>query len=175
MVWPPTPPGPSNISSACQLYDLGFDHYNSQVNRQVFSGLPDAKSTAFLQMLASQVQIPAALQPKWIKALNGIVKANEAPAIFTSLACAWDKQKTEDACKFVVMMGKHNPSTLKSDIVLVQVAAAFGINVTDATQPVLEVTEVRCEMLSVVLLDKARAALGRWGCRLGAWGSRLGA
>merc|ERR1711998_497158 len=68
---PPTPPGNnSNISEACQLYNLGFDHYSSQVNRQVFSGLPDAKSAAFLKMLAGEVQIPPALQPAWIKALS---------------------------------------------------------------------------------------------------------
>ena len=140
---PPMPPptNNSNISGACQLYDQGFDHFGSKVNRQVFSGLPDAKSDAFLKVLAGEVQIPPQLQQAWTKALSSITKADAAPVIFTSIACAPDKEKAEDACRFVVMMGKHSPSTVKSDIVLVQVNAAFGINITEASQPVLQVSE----------------------------------
>lgn len=108
--WPPAPPPPpsnaSNISAACDLYNLGFSGWTNNVSRNVFTGLQDARAPDFLNILATQIQIPAAVRPAWVKALNSILTADQIPALFTSISCAPDKQKLQDTCRFVVMLGE---------------------------------------------------------------------
>lgn len=163
---PPRPPTPSgNVTNACDLYRMGFTKFGNKVNRQVFQGLQDAMADKFLAMLATQVQsaccrhhcvpahishfldiiwqvhVPAPLQSAWVKAVMGITKADMAPALFTSVLCAPKKKHLADSCQFILLMGKHNSGVKKSDVVVIQVDASFGLNPTVATAPIMEVNE----------------------------------
>jgi hypothetical protein len=57
-----------------------------------------------------------------------LIQADKAPVLFCSIYCAPDKKNLNDQCEFLMMMGKHNAATSKSDIVLVQASAASSLS-----------------------------------------------